>query len=86
MELMTSYERRGMEKGKQEGRQEGKIEGKQDSICTFLEAKFGSSTDVVQKQVRSINDLPVLEEVLKKVFSAASLEDAKKIIGKSAKI
>ncbi|GIN57308.1 hypothetical protein J8TS2_16270 [Lederbergia ruris] len=59
MELMTSYERKGMEKGikqgKQEGKIEGKIEGKQDSICTFLEARFGSSADSVQKQfVQSI--------------------------------
>ncbi|SDJ05147.1 Rpn family recombination-promoting nuclease/putative transposase [Natribacillus halophilus] len=73
MELMTSYERRGMEKGKQ------------DSILTFLDARFGLTTDSVQEQVRSIKDVELLDEVLRKVFSAKSYEDAQEIIEEIAK-
>ncbi|MFS0615312.1 hypothetical protein AB1K99_17790 [Lederbergia ruris] len=76
---------KGIKQGKQEGKIEGKIEGKQDSICTFLEARFGSSADSVQKQVRSINNLELLDEVLKKVFSAKSLEESQNIIEKTVK-
>nr|WP_211202323.1 hypothetical protein [Salicibibacter cibarius] len=74
MELMTSYERRGMEKGKQ------------DSILAFLDVRFGPTTDSVQEQVRSIEDVELLDEVSRKVFSAKSYEDAQKIINETVKI
>ncbi|SDJ18038.1 DUF4351 domain-containing protein [Natribacillus halophilus] len=78
MELMASYEQRGTEKGKQEG--------KQDAILTFLDARFGSTTDSVQEQVCSIEDVELLDELSRKVFSAKSYEDAQEIIAEMVKM
>ncbi|SDJ21559.1 hypothetical protein SAMN04488123_1215 [Natribacillus halophilus] len=68
MELMTSYERRGLEKGKQ------------DAICTVLEEKFESSTDAEQEKIRSIDHLESLDDLLKQLLSAETLEHAQVII------
>lgn len=68
MELVTSYERK------------GKIEGKQDAICMILETRLGSSTFTEQEKVRSIDDLQLLDELLKNILSAESLKDAHKMI------
>ncbi|WP_090398951.1 hypothetical protein [Natribacillus halophilus] len=58
---------------------------KQDSILTFLDARFGSTTDLIQKQVRSIKDLQLLDDVLQKVVSTISFEDAQEVIDEAAK-
>lgn len=68
MELMTSYERK------------GNIEGRLDTICTYLESRFGKDSEALQSEIRSINDLERLDQVTKKLFTAVSLEDAEKIV------
>lgn len=68
MELMTSYERKGFDKGKQE------------SICRLLKMKFGSNTVSLKEQIYSINDSEKLDELFEKMFAAKSIEDAQTIV------
>ncbi|WP_160112617.1 hypothetical protein [Salicibibacter kimchii] len=51
-----------------------------------MDAGFGLTTDSVQEQVRSIEDVELLDEVSHKVFSAKSYEDAQEVIDKTAKM
>lgn len=76
MELISSYRKK--------GREEDKLGGKKDSIFTFLNVRFGSSTVLLQENIHSINDSELLDQVLEKVFSAKTLEDALKVVGKAA--
>jgi hypothetical protein len=72
MELMTSYERRGMEKGVEKGIQ--------NSIVKILKMKFGPSSNSLQEQVRSIHDAGLLDKVLEKVLASESVDEAQKIV------
>ncbi len=84
MELMTSYERKGMEKGRREGiekgRQEGVVKGKQEAVSMVLETKFGAAAAREMEKVRSIHDLQLLNDLLKQILTVGSLEDARKIM------
>lgn len=68
MELMTSYERKGMKKGKQE------------AICRILNMKFGSSSSFLQQKIHSIGDTQLLDELLEKIFASDSLDHAEKVV------
>lgn len=73
MELINSYERKGMEKGIQ------------NSIVKILKMKFGSDSNSFAEQVYFINDGVLLDEVLEKVLIAESVGDAQKIIKQATK-
>lgn len=85
VEMISSYRRKGREEGLKEGELRGRLEGKKDSICTLLEAKFGSSSDLVQEKVRLIDDYSLLDDVLKRVFAAKSLEEAQRVVQEAVK-
>ena len=53
------------EEGRTEGRTEGlvigEVKGKAETICQYLEARFGAESQVLQETVRMITDLVVLD-------------------------
>ena len=68
MELMTSWERKGIEIGKQEGRQEGKQEGRQEGI---LEGKQEGKEELLALQVQRLFG-PVSPEVSERINRLSS--------------
>ncbi len=72
MEIISSY--------RKEGRLEGRIEGKRDSIFTIFETKFDFSSQNLQEKLRTIDDLEVLEKLLKKIVVADSLQEAENVL------
>jgi hypothetical protein len=63
-----------------EGRTEGRTEMAQEAICKHLEARFGESSLDLQKEVKQLTNPEVLAEITNKIYTAASLDDARVII------
>jgi len=57
----------------------------QDAICEFLDARFGNASQGLQKQVKQIDKLESLDKIIKKIFTANSLDEADAIINKATK-
>ena len=55
MELMTSWERKGIEIGRQEGIQEGKQEGKEELVALLVRRKFGSVSPEVLEGINRLS-------------------------------
>lgn len=72
MEYISSYRRK--------GREEGKLEGKKDFLCTYLDSKFGSVSEPIQKKVQAINDLELLDRVSKQIFTMQSFDAVQDIL------
>jgi len=70
--------------GKLEGKAEGKVEMAREAICQYLDARFGRASRGLQKQVSQYNNLQVLNKIINKIYTAASLEDARAIIERVA--
>ncbi|WP_153724308.1 hypothetical protein [Heliorestis convoluta] len=74
----------GREEGRAEGRVEGRVEGKseglQESICKYLEARFGTGSIDLQKEVRGITDLEKLNKILDSIYRVGTVKEAKKLI------
>lgn len=69
-----------------EGKIEGKIEKAQDAICKFLKKRFGSESDELEKKVRQITDLEILDHMYDGLLDAQTLEQAQNIIIEAAKM
>lgn len=54
--------------------------GKAETICQYLEARFGSESQTLQETVRTIRDLKVLTRITDKVFLAAHLDEATALV------
>ena len=67
-------------KGRAEGRAEGKVEASREAICEYLDARFGSVSQSLQKQVRQIDRLEPLDRIIKQIFTANSVKEAKAVI------
>ncbi|QGG48978.1 hypothetical protein [Heliorestis convoluta] len=65
---------------REEGRVEGKSEGLQESICKYLEARFGTGSIDLQKEVRGITDLEKLNKILDSIYRVGTVKEAKKLI------
>jgi len=65
-------------------RTEGRVEGKAEAICQYLDARFGRASRGLQKQVSQYNNLQVLNRIINKIYTAASLDDARAIIERMA--
>ena len=68
-----------------EGEAEGEAKGKataQEAICKFLDARFGEASHSLQKKVRQINELEILDKIINKIYTANSLDDANAIIAR----
>jgi len=66
-QMITVYEKRGIEQGKQEG--------KREYLILLLEKKFGKLNAALRRKVRQIESPEKLESLLLAVLDASSLED-----------
>jgi len=58
----------------------GKIESKREDIKDYLDAKFGFDSIELQKKVKELVSLDVLDKVLKRLFNVDSLDKAQTVI------
>ena len=65
-------------------RAEGKAEMAQEAICKYLEARFGKSSMSLQKRVKRIVKLNTLDEIINKIYTAKSLEEARAVVDSAA--
>ncbi|QGG48064.1 Rpn family recombination-promoting nuclease/putative transposase [Heliorestis convoluta] len=68
------------EEGRAEGKAEGKAEGVQDSICKYLEARFGKASLEVQKKLRTIDDLEKLNSIINKIYKQDTIEEIRDLL------
>ena len=72
------------EEGRTEGRTEGlvigEVKGKAETICQYLEARFGAESQVLQETVRTITDLVVLGRITNRIFIVTHLDEATTLI------
>ncbi len=66
-QMITTYEKQGIEKGMQKG--------KQEDLILLLEKKFGKLSAAVTRKVRKIDSTQKLESLLLAVLDADSLDD-----------
>jgi hypothetical protein len=71
---------RGKAEGRAEGEARGKVEAKQDAICKYLRRRFGDASAGLQRKVREMTSLEVLDGVMEELFAANTLEEAQAII------
>jgi len=58
-----------------EGKASGFVEAKQEDLLDLLEEKFGTLPDGVYEQVRGIDDLELLNILIRRSVRADTLED-----------
>jgi hypothetical protein len=78
VEYVTSWERRGIEKGRMEGRMEGRLEGMlalRTVLLKNLVRRFGPLEDWVGDRVAAIHSVDELESLIDRAYSAPSLHD-----------
>ena len=83
MEIVTSWELKGIEKGRVEGRVEGRMQGRmqgrieerQEMLLDLLAAKFGPVSSTVSERVRSIGSLDDLRALTNRSLAAGSLRE-----------
>jgi len=75
----------GMAEGMTKGMARGKAEMAHEAICRFLDVRFGADSQSLQRKVRQINKLDILDQIMNKVYTVDSLEDAGVIIDVATK-
>lgn len=68
-----------------EGEAKGKAEMAHEAICKFLDVRFGGASQSLQRKVRHINKLEILDKIMNKIYTADSLKDADAIIDGATK-
>jgi len=63
-----------------EGEARGKVEMAQEAICKYLDARFGDSSKDLQKKVKQVGKLETLDEIINKIYTVSSLEEARAIV------
>jgi hypothetical protein len=79
MRYVTSVERLGIEKGRQEGLQEGRREGLLEGIALGLKLRFGVPGLALLPEIREIQDMAVLEAILKGLETAGELDTLRRL-------
>jgi hypothetical protein len=74
-----------LEGSEAKGEARGRVTASQNAICEFLDARFGNASHGLQKQVKQIDKLESLDKIIKKIFTANSLNEADAVIYKVAK-
>ena len=59
---------------------EGIAEGKAETICQYLEVRFGAESQPLQDTVRTITDLDALSRIISRIFVVSHLDEAKALI------
>lgn len=57
----------------------------QAAICKYLDARFSASSASLQAQVKSINDVEVLDKIINKIYTVNNLKEAEVIVRDKAK-
>lgn len=81
MEYITTWERRGIERG----REEGKLEAVREKIVELLEVRFGSIPTSVGEALSSIADPATLNDLFKKAVTVDSAERFSRILARQSK-
>lgn len=68
------------EKKAREAEQKGKAEGKAETICQYLETRFGAESRVLQETIRTITDLDILSRIINRIFVVSHLDEATALI------
>ena len=71
MTYITSIEEIGIEKGR--------IEGLREGIILALELKFGDTAQPIIAEIREINDLGMIEQIMARIKTAPTLGDVRRI-------
>ena len=58
----------------------GEVRGRQDSICEYLEVRFGPAAAELQRQVRSISSLDELDRIINNIYTTETIEEAQGVI------
>ena len=70
-QMITVYEKKGIEKGIEKGLQQGR----QNALILLLEKKFGKLSATMKRKVREIESTEKLESLLLAILDANSLAD-----------
>ncbi|KJR48145.1 hypothetical protein UF75_1498 [Desulfosporosinus sp. I2] len=54
--------------------------GKAETICQYLEVRFGIESQALQEKVRTIRDLKVLGRITNKIFVVANFDEASALV------
>ena len=74
MPYVTSLERYAREKGQDEGRDEGLVKGRHEAIESVLEIRFSESVPALMTQVKQLEDLTKLHNLLQIAKTAPLVE------------
>lgn len=69
-----------LDTAREEGEAKGKAEGKTETICQYLEARFGAESQTLQETVRVIIDLDALSRITNQIFLVTHLDEATALI------
>lgn len=70
----------GKARGEAIGKARGKTEMAQDSICKYLKARFGASSQALQQQVKTISNLTELNRIIDNIYTTNTLEEAQAVV------
>ncbi|OLN26851.1 hypothetical protein [Desulfosporosinus metallidurans] len=62
---------------------EGEAKGNAETICQYIEVRFGAESQSLQDTVRTITDLDVLSRIINRIFVVNHLDEAKTLIQSS---
>jgi hypothetical protein len=79
MTYITSVEELGIEKGIEQGIAQGRAAGLLEGIAFGLDLKFGDAAAPVIAEVQQLNDLALLEAIMRQIKSAATLDEVRRV-------
>jgi flagellar biosynthesis/type III secretory pathway protein FliH len=83
MSYITSIEELGIEKGIEQGieqgRTEGRVAGLLEGIAFGLDLKFGDAAAPVIAEVQQLNDLALLEAIMRQIKTATILDEVRRV-------
>ena len=69
-----------MKAAERKGKAEGKAEMAQETICKYLEVRFGTASLELQQQVRGISSLDELNRIINSIYTAGTIIKAQAVI------
>jgi flagellar biosynthesis/type III secretory pathway protein FliH len=85
MEYITSWERKGIEKGRIEGRKEGMLKGKRELTLKLLTLRIGPLSKATQKRVSKLS-LAQLDDLVEALLVFKSKADLDKWLGDNSPV
>lgn len=79
MTYITSVEEHGIEKGIEQGIAQGRAAGLLEGIALALDLKFGDAAAPVIAEVQQLNDLVLLEAIMRQIKPAATLDEVRRV-------